>query len=210
MRLVVLTDEALRKELLSVGPGDEIDFTWISNENDFLQHKSADGFIDLLFDGTQKRIELLRKLSPGLVVVNSVVMTQTKMHAPFVRINGWPGFLKRSIVEASNDDEKVRKQVENFFLFMNKKAEWLADEPGFVAARVIAMIINEAYLALGEQVSTKQDIDIAMKLGTNYPYGPFEWADQIGQKNLFMLLNEMCHTNARYAPAPILQSEALQ
>ena len=45
------------------------------------------------------------------------------------------------------------------------------DEPGFIAARIIAMIINEAYYAKGEQVSSKADIDIAMKLGTTIPWG---------------------------------------
>ncbi len=44
----------------------------------------------------------------------------------------------------------------------------------------MAMIINEAWHALAEEVSTKNEIDTAMKLGTNYPYGPFEWAEKIG------------------------------
>jgi 3-hydroxyacyl-CoA dehydrogenase len=44
------------------------------------------------------------------------------------------------------------------------------------------MIINEAYFALEDNVSTKAETDIAMKLGTNYPYGPFEWGQLIGLK----------------------------
>ena len=42
------------------------------------------------------------------------------------------------------------------------------------------MIINEAFLALQEGVSTKEEINTAMKLGTNYPLGPFEWVEKIG------------------------------
>ena len=52
--------------------------------------------------------------------------------------------------------------------------------PGFITARVIAMIINEAFFALQENVSSKEEIDTAMRLGTNYPYGPFEWTKLIG------------------------------
>ena len=40
------------------------------------------------------------------------------------------------------------------------------------------------FLQLGENVSTRDEIDTAMKLGTNYPFGPFEWAEKIGLKNI--------------------------
>ena len=69
------------------------------------------------------------------------------------------------------------------------------------------MIINEAYYALGENVSIREDIDIAMKLGTNYPYGPFEWTKLIGLKNIYTLLLEMSRENKRYLPAPAMKEE---
>jgi 3-hydroxybutyryl-CoA dehydrogenase len=50
------------------------------------------------------------------------------------------------------------------------------------------MIINEAYLTLEEGIASREDIDLAMKLGTNYPYGPFEWADRIGLGNVVRVL----------------------
>ena len=68
---------------------------------------------------------------------------------------------------------------------------WTPDDYGFIAARIIAMIINEAYYALQENVSTKQQIDIAMKLGTNYPYGPFEWSEKIGIEKIYLLLKKL-------------------
>jgi 3-hydroxybutyryl-CoA dehydrogenase len=79
-----------------------------------------------------------------------------------------------------------------------------------LSARVIAMIINEAYFALGEGVSSKQEIDIAMKLGTNYPYGPFEWSERIGLKNIYKLLQKLNSTSSRYTIALLLEKEALQ
>ncbi len=69
------------------------------------------------------------------------------------------------------------------------------------------MIINEAYYALGDGVSSKADIDIAMKLGTGYPYGPFEWSQLIGLKNINELLLQLMKLDKKYSPAPALTKE---
>jgi 3-hydroxybutyryl-CoA dehydrogenase len=208
MQLVVLANEILKEELISNGTSGEIEIIWIRNVEEFEQYKNADGYIDLLFDGVRQRIELLKFFLPRPVIVNSVDVTLQKMNAPFVRINAWPGFLKRSVVEASFNDEKMKLQADKIFASLNKRAEWVADKLGFITARVIAMIINEAWFALGEGVSTKEEIDTAMKLGVNYPYGPFEWCDKIGIKNIHSLLNELSKTNSRYKPAALLEKEA--
>jgi 3-hydroxybutyryl-CoA dehydrogenase len=47
-----------------------------------------------------------------------------------------------------------------------------------------------------------------MKLGTNYPYGPFEWSKKIGLKNIAALLSELSLTENRYLPAGLLLKEA--
>jgi 3-hydroxybutyryl-CoA dehydrogenase len=70
------------------------------------------------------------------------------------------------------------------------------------------MIINEAYLALAEGVSTKEEINTAMKLGTAYPFGPFDWAEKIGLKNIALLLQKLSSTQPRYTPAAGLLQEA--
>lgn len=57
--------------------------------------------------------------------------------------------------------------------------------------RTIAMIINEAYFALGEKLATAEDIDLAMKNGVNYPLGPIEWGEKIGLHNIAQLLEEL-------------------
>ena len=93
---------------------------------------------------------------------------------------------------------------------MNKKMSIVKDEPGLIAARITAMIINEAYFALGDNVSTKSDIDIAMKLGTNYPFGPFEWAAVIGLSNIITLLEQLATSDHRYLPATMLLKEATE
>ena len=82
-----------------------------------------------------------------------------------------------------------KETAEKIFSCFNKTIEWVADIPGFITPRVISMIINEAYFTLDEKVSTKEEIDTAMKLGTNYPYGPFEWGATIGLKNVYELID---------------------
>ena len=47
-----------------------------------------------------------------------------------------------------------------------------------------------------------------MRLGTNYPYGPFEWSKKIGLKNIATLLTELSLTEKRYHPADLLLKEA--
>ena len=81
------------------------------------------------------------------------------------------------------------------------------DVPGMISTRVIAMIINEAYFGLGDGISSKKDIDIAMKLGTNYPYGPFEWGEKIGLKKIYALLKKLSEKDDRYTVAPALEKE---
>lgn len=67
-------------------------------------------------------------------------------------------------------------------------AHYVDDSVGMVTPRVVAKIINEAYLMLQEGTADQAAIDIAMKLGTNYPYGPFEWAEKIGHQDVCRLL----------------------
>jgi 3-hydroxybutyryl-CoA dehydrogenase len=75
----------------------------------------------------------------------------------------------------------------------------------------VSMIINEAYFALEENVSTKAETDIAMKLGTNYPFGPFEWGQLIGLPKIYSLLKALTvsETQSRYTPGKLLEQEAL-
>jgi 3-hydroxybutyryl-CoA dehydrogenase len=54
----------------------------------------------------------------------------------------------------------------------------------------------------GEGAANQQDIDLAMKRGTNYPWGPFEWATRIGWNETYSLLNRLSAEDARYQPAP--------
>ncbi len=77
----------------------------------------------------------------------------------------------------------------------------------YVFARTLAAVINEAALAVDEGVASPADIDTAMKLGTNYPKGPLEWAEQIGRRTCRFLLEKLDEQTPdhRFTPAAWLR-----
>jgi 3-hydroxybutyryl-CoA dehydrogenase len=80
-------------------------------------------------------------------------------------------------------------------------------EQSEIAVRILAMIMNEAAYAVGEDVASVRDIDIAMRLGTNYPKGPLKWSDEIGLEIVFNVLKSLQSAlgDERYRPAPLLR-----
>jgi 3-hydroxybutyryl-CoA dehydrogenase len=203
MHILVHCSEAQKKELVTGAPPGNPDvvytFSFAAG-----QWKDADVIIDLLFE--KEHTDYLVN-EQQLVIINSVIETLDETSPDFVRINGWPGFLSSTLIEASGKEEK-RAEAEKVLKLFGKNVEWMRDEPGFITARVVSMIINEAYFALEEGVSTKEEIDVAMKLGTAYPFGPFEWAQKIGKSQLVRLLSHLKKDAGRYQPAPLLVKEA--
>jgi len=208
MRLVVLTNEQLKEELLSNGVSDYCKIDWINSPKELLSHTDADAVIDLLFEYSGYDVSHLNNYLTKPVFVNSMNKTITEIGLPFIRINAWPGFLKRNIAEVSIADEVNKNKAEKILSLLNRKAEWVPDVKGFISPRIVSMIINEAYFTLEENVSTKEEIDIAMKLGTNYPFGPFDWSKKIGLKKIAGLLKELSITEKRYQPSSLLLKEA--
>ena len=82
-----------------------------------------------------------------------------------------------------------------------------ADRPGFIANRVLMPMINEAFLALGENVGTAEDIDTVMTLGMNHPIGPLRLADLIGLDVCVAIMEVLARDlgSDKYAPAPKLR-----
>ncbi|MEN9999309.1 MAG: hypothetical protein RI922_2299 [Bacteroidota bacterium] len=76
-----------------------------------------------------------------------------------------------------------------------------------IVNRILAMLINEAIDAVFLNVATKEDVDLAMTNGVNYPKGLLKWADEIGLNNVLMQLEELFHEYGedRYRPNPLLR-----
>jgi 3-hydroxybutyryl-CoA dehydrogenase len=79
---------------------------------------------------------------------------------------------------------------------------------GWIVARVLSALINEAYFALGEGVASAEGIDTAMQLGTNYPKGPIAWGSELGLALVLetLLALEEWYRDGRFAPAPRLRA----
>lgn len=76
-----------------------------------------------------------------------------------------------------------------------------------VFGRILAMLINEAVDTLYYQIASKEDIDLAMTKGVNYPKGLLKWADEIGVKNVLNTLQDLydLYQEDRYRPSVLLK-----
>lgn len=201
MHIVVLATDEQWTALTS--GREHIDWVRAGSSAELFANPQADSFFDLVGSCEPALFNAVSKP----VFINAVVKTLAQLNAPehVYRVNGWNGFLTGTAWEIAGN---VNDPVKEIFASLNIRINIVKDEPGLVSARVIAMIINEAYFALEENVSSKAEIDTAMKLGTNYPYGPFEWAGRIGKKNVVDLLQELFKADPRYKPSVLLIREA--
>ena len=123
---------------------------------------------------------------------------------------GDPTFLERTILEVS---VYTHNTIDHTSLFkkMGLHAAVVQDRLGFVTPRIISMIINEAFFTVQENTATREDIDTGMKLGTNYPMGPFEWSNKWGLDKIYELLDALYldTREERYKICPLLKKEYL-
>ncbi len=165
----------------------------------------ADAYIDLMCNN--KNDVFVEELTKP-VIMNSVIGTCESLPNNYCRINAWNGFLEKSKIEAATLSKFLEPSFNEIFNGLGFEILFVSDIIGMVSPRAISMIINEAYFGLEDGISTKNDIDTAMKLGTNYPFGPFEWGAKIGLTNVVKLLIELSKTDSRYTPSSLLLQEA--
>jgi 3-hydroxybutyryl-CoA dehydrogenase len=96
------------------------------------------------------------------------------------------------------------------FQALGKDVSVIGDAPGMIVARTVARIIDLAHDAVAKGVATEEDIDTAMRLGVNYPLGPFEWSRRLGRNWAYALLDDLHlrDPSGRYAPSLALYRHA--
>lgn len=204
MKVIVLSKEAAPVLFSSA------DCVVVETVADFVRHRDAAAYIDLEFIPDERRLAGLSRMLPSTVLVNSVTTTIAEMGHPFVRINGWPGMLERAVHELVVPDRSVAVQVDRLYNGLGHAFKVAPDIPGMVTARVLSALINEAWYTWEAGVSSKEEIDTAMKLGTNYPLGPFEWGERIGLSRVVGLLEVLSRSERRYMPADSLRKAAAE
>jgi 3-hydroxybutyryl-CoA dehydrogenase len=174
--------------------------------------------IDLILDDHPQHAALYAKF-PKVPVLAGIVKTSLaaimndyafSQGFNLIGCNWLPGFTEMPVTEVSVIDEEQLPVLQDIMAQLGWQFEVVKDSVGMVTPRVVCMIINEAYMAAEEGTASRADINTAMRLGTNYPLGPFEWSEKIGVKNVYDVLSAVYAEtgNERYKVSPLLAEEA--
>jgi 3-hydroxybutyryl-CoA dehydrogenase len=150
------------------------------------------------------------------IISSSITVTATEQSSwisgkhRLVGFAALPTLIQKPLVEIAPTIYSPKETLEVtklFFRSIGKEIEIVQDRIGMVLPRMLCRIINEAAFAITEDIASPQDIDTALKLGVNFPFGPFEWAEKIGLKQVYAVLDAL-HTDLqeeRYRVAPLLK-----
>lgn len=176
--------------------------------------------------GTEEEKKLImegldRKLSPFAITLTSCLGFSTTRIASWMsrpeRVVGFATFYpleNKKVIEISagmRTLEKCLDGVQDLFHQLGKETVRVKDMPGLVFPRTLSLIINEAARSLDEGVAEAEEIDTALRLGTNYPLGPLRWADQVGLDEVLTVLEGLHRETGddRYRPSPLIKRMVL-
>ncbi|GAA5057728.1 3-hydroxyacyl-CoA dehydrogenase [Streptomyces similanensis] len=113
---------------------------------------------------------------------------------------------------SASQDTAPRTLAEAIGLFqaLGKDVSVIGDVPGMIVARTVARVVDLAHDAVAKGAATEEDVDTAMRLGVNYPLGPFEWSRRLGRSWAYDLLDDLHlrDPSGRYAPSLALYRHA--
>lgn len=107
------------------------------------------------------------------------------------RLVGFDGLFLEGDRVSLTGPQPVRAQAEALFASLGKRVTWLAETPALVLPRLVCQLANEAAFAQLEGVAAGETIDLAMRLGVNYPKGPLAWGAELGWAQVLAVLDHL-------------------
>lgn len=214
--LIVGNDNNLAEAKLKFGESHS--YTLSKNQAKAEKYFSSSSVIfDFVLENNPSQVKQYASHSSAIVFINTSKISLDKLgllvnyeiSCTLFGFCGLPTFLNRPLLEVTLYQNKNRERLEAICTMLGTKFSIVEDRVGLVTPRVICMIINEAYYTLEEGTASREDIDLAMKLGTNYPNGPFEWAQRIGVQQVYELLDAVYNDtkDERYKICSLLKEE---
>jgi 3-hydroxybutyryl-CoA dehydrogenase len=217
--LAITGESRLSQELLELSREAGLDAVLISDLAELTPATPV--VIETSASGVEKKKSILQRLdlalpAPAVIITSCLGFTTTLMAswtAKPERIVGFATFYPfkdRKVIELTagiRTKESAIRSAEQLFKSIGKETVRIKDTPGLTFPRILSLIINEAARSLEEGVATAEEIDVAMRLGVNYPQGPLRWADQIGLDEVLAVLEGLQRETGddRYRPAPLLK-----
>jgi 3-hydroxybutyryl-CoA dehydrogenase len=216
----LIFEKAIQRNKLTMQERDEAR-SFLSFSNHLIQAvKEADLIIEAVPEVTEiKRsiFEVIDQHAPASCVFASNTSTMsptelgsyTKRPEKVMAMHFFNPVQKMRLVEMVRGLETSEETVDRIRMVaekMGKETVTINEFPGFVTSRISALVGNEAFYMLQEGVGTPEDIDKAIKLGLNYPMGPFELGDLVGLDTRLNNLNYLhAKLGEKYRPAPLLE-----
>jgi 3-hydroxybutyryl-CoA dehydrogenase len=137
---------------------------------------------------------------PSDKIVVAIENTLPENTANIAIASNWPNALTKNVWELKGACTNLQNLLQGQIKILA-----IPNGAAYPSNLIISMIVNEAYFALQDGVSTKAEIDLAMQLGAGYPLGPFTWAQQIGLKNIYHTLQTQ--TEPQYQPCALMLTD---
>ncbi len=105
------------------------------------------------------------------------------------------------IVDSEMVADEALELAQELFGMLGKSVLLVGDAPGLFLGRTVGSIVNEAIVAVAEEVASPDDVDTAMRLGANYPIGPIAWGREIGGRRVRRILSRLADSEGEaFAP----------
>jgi len=110
------------------------------------------------------------------------------------------------LIKGKNTSDDILESSKKFALSLNKTVVTVNDSPGFITTRLIYVLCNEAINMKQEGIASTEDIDTAVKLAFNFPMGPLELSDLVGN-DIYLHIGEYLteKLGKNYNPSPLLK-----